>query len=214
MSSAALTLPPRSSTTQLRGRRSPRLILIGILAMCLGGLGAAVLYQQSTTSHRVLISTRTVLRGEVIKESDLRITEIAGAPIPAVDAHRLREVVGQTALLDIAEGSIVGPSSYGQVTVNAGTSQLGLRLTAGRVPVRELPAGTPVRIIGVAAKADVTSAAPIEASVTNAVVVTSPRATPDGAAVMLDVEVPADKVVLVAQLAAAERIVVVREPVR
>ncbi|HOB04044.1 MAG TPA: SAF domain-containing protein [Propionibacteriaceae bacterium] len=213
MSSAAPTLPPRGGTTQLRARRSPRLVLVGLLIMCLGGLGAAVLYASVTTSRPVLVANRTVVRGETIKESDLRITELGGARVAAVDANRLREVVGKVALLDIGEGSVLTPASYGQVSVNAGTSQLGLRLAPGRVPVRDMPAGTPVRIIGVPAKTDQAAAAS-DAFVTAATVVTSPQATPDGAAVMLDVEVPADKAVILAQLAAADRLVVVREPVK
>ena len=214
MSVAAPTLPPRTPTTQLRARRNPRLILVGVLTMCLGGLGAAVLFDQATSTRPVLSTTRTVVRGETIKEADLRIVEIGGAGVTAVDAGRLRDVVGQVALTDMADGSLVAPTAFGQLKVNAGTSQVGLRLTPGRVPVREMPAGTPVRLVGVAAKADQTSAAPGDAFVTSAVVVTAPRPTPDGTGVMLDVEIPADKAVVVAQLAAADRVVVVREPVK
>ncbi len=212
MSAAAPTLPPRNGSAQLRARRSPRLILAGLLAMCLGGLGAAVLYQSATTTHPVLVATRTITRGETIAAGDLRVVELGGAPVAAVDAAKQREVVGQVAVLDIAVGSVLTPGSYGQVTVNPGTSQVGLRLTPGRVPVRDMPAGTPVRIVGVSAKGDQTGVT--ETFVAFGVVVTSPRPTPDGTGVMLDVEVAADKAVTIAQLAAADRVVVIREPVR
>ncbi len=214
MSAAAPSLPPRSGSAQLRARRSPRLILAGLLAMCLGGLGAVFLYQSTTATQPVLVATRTIARGEAIQAADLRVVDIGGSRLAAVEATKLRDVVGQIAILDIANGSVVAPGSYGQVRVTAGTSQVGLRLTPGKVPVRDLPAGTPVRIIGVPAKAEQASAAPVESFVTSATVVTSPRPTPDGTAVMLDVEVAADKAVLVAQLAAADRVVIIREPVK
>ncbi len=189
-------------------------MLIGLLAMCLGGLGAAYLYSQASSSTPVLVATRTVARGEVIKDTDLRVAEIGGgASVTAVDAARIREVVGQVAILDLAEGSLVTPGSYGQVTVRSGTSQLGLRLAPGRIPIRDMPAGTPVRIIGVPAKTDA-SAAAADAFVTTAVVVTAPRATADGTAIVLDIELASDKAVAVAQLAAADRIVLTREPVK
>lgn len=189
-------------------------MLAGLLAMCLGGLGAVVLYNQATTSRPVLVATRTIPRGETIKQSDLRVADVAGSGVASVEAERLSEVIDQVALLDIAEGTMLTPVSFGQTKVRVGTSQIGLRLTPGRVPVREMPAGTPVRLVAVAAKSDQGSAPPGEILVATATVVTAARATPDGSAVMLDVEVPADRAVVIAQLAAADRIVVVREPVK
>ena len=55
----------------VRPRRNLRWILIGVLAICLGGLGSAVLYSSVSNATSVLKVNRTIYRGEVIGAADL-----------------------------------------------------------------------------------------------------------------------------------------------
>ncbi len=184
-----------------------RLVVFGLLLACLGSLGAVTLYQRGTTSQPVLVATRTISRGEVIGRNDLRIVDVSvGEGLRFVPAGSQTEVVGQVALVDLADGSPLTPGSYGKAVVAAGMVHIGLRLAAGRLPVRDLPAGTPVRLIGVSTKDGATGE-----NVGTGVVVTSPRATSDGAASVLDIAVRSELAIVVAQLAATDRLVVVRE---
>lgn len=207
-------LPSRPPGTQLRARRNPRWIVIGLMAMALGGLGAGALYAQAADVQSVLVAGRTIPRGEVIQASDLKVVDVQGtAGLRTVGQERLGEIAGTVAVVDVAEGSLVTPQSFGRAAVAAGTVQIGLRLAPGRIPVREMPAGTPVRLIGVAAKTTgAPDAEPAGAPfVVGAVIATAPRATADQAAFVLDVAVAADAATTVAQLAAADRIVLIRE---
>ncbi len=210
----APSLPPRPATTQLRARRSPRLLLIGLLAMVLGGLGAAILYDRATTTEQVIVTTRSIVRGEVITSGDLRVVDLnVRGGVAHVAAARMNEIAGQHALADLPEAALISEASYGQIDATPGHAQLGLRLTPGRVPVRPLQVGTKVRLVAVSTSDDKAPAeAAASAAVVPATVVTSPQASSDGSAVLLDVEVPSDQATLIAHLAAADKVVVVREP--
>ncbi len=203
------SLPARPAGAQLRPRRSPRLMLLGLLLACVGALGAVAIYQAGTSSQTVLVAARTISRGEVIQAADLRVVDVTGAPgLSVVPADSMGEAVGQVALIDVGEGALLTPGSFGKASVAEGTVQLGLRLTPGRLPVRDMPAGTRVRLIAVQTK-DATSGTGELVGV--ATVVTQPRETGDGAAFVLDVAVRADQGAAVAQLAASDRLVLVRE---
>ncbi len=177
-----------------------------MLAICLGGLGAAFLYTSVADAHSVLRVNRTVFRGEVIQAADLGSVSVGSAVgLTTVPADRAAELIGSTALVDLPNGSLVVPGSVGQVEVKPGTARIGLRLTPGRLPASPLPAGTPVLLVAVAKDSEDASPG---ASVV-AKVATSPVVQTDGAAV-LDVEVPAGEAERLARLAAAERLVLVR----
>jgi len=69
--------------------------------------------------------------------------------LETVPAERLGEIVGKTALTDLAAGGLLGPGSFGEPVVAAGAVRVGLRLDPGRLPNSSLPAGTGVRPIPV-----------------------------------------------------------------
>ncbi|MDO5287840.1 MAG: SAF domain-containing protein [Actinomycetia bacterium] len=199
-------LPPRPAGTQLRARRSPRLIVLGVLLACLGALGAVAVYQTGTTAQPVLVMRHTVNRGDVIPQGHVQAVDVTvAAGMRVVPAASMSEVVGKVALTDLEEGSLVTPDSFGAHVVEPETVQVGLRLGPGRLPVRSMPPGTRVNLIGLGDAAAAEALGP-------GTVVTAARETPDGAAQVLDVSVAVDVATKVAQLAANDRLVVVRVP--
>lgn len=198
----------RPSDVRVRARRSPRLIALGILLACLGGLAGAMLLTTSTRTASVVVMARSVARGDTLRPGDLGVVTIGPAPgvrtVPSADLSRL---VGRTARVDLPEGSLPGPDAVGDLVVPADYSQVGLKLEAGRVPVSALPPGTTVQLVPVSATAsDPTPQGPP----ITAVVVSSPTPNESGSSVVLDIAVAADQAVGVAQLAARGELAVVR----
>lgn len=195
-------------TTRVRARRNLRLVAIGVLAICVGGLGAAWLYSSLSGAQSVVMVTRTVYRDQVITDADLGVVALPSAPgIETVPGESLAAVVGQTALTDLVAGSVLSPRSFGAPAVEAGASRLGLRLAPGRLPASELPPGTPVLLVAVSRD---TSEPPPGASVVGRIASLATE-LPDGAT-LIDVSVPREQAERVARLAAADQLVVVRQP--
>lgn len=196
----------------LRPRRSPRLVMIGMLVACLGALAASVAWTQTTKAAPVVVMVGDVARGEVVEAADLGVANVGTPPgVESFPAERLSELVGKHALVDLPAGALVGTRSVGDPATAGGTSQLGLKLAAGRLPTSTLPAGTRVLLVPVQA-ADGGSAAPADPGEgIEAVVVQQPTVLPDGATWVLDVSVADDQAVRVARLAASDALVVVRQ---
>lgn len=195
-----------TESVKLRPRRNLRWILIGVLAICLGALGSAMLYTSVSDATTVLKVNRTIYRGEVIRPSDLGPVSLGThLGIDTVPAEQASALVGRTALTDIPAGSLLAPGSIGQPEVAAGYSRLGLKLNPGQVPVSLLPAGTPVLLVPTTAANDgKESGASIRATVSVA-----PQTLADGST-SLEVTVADRDSDQVARLAAAGRIVVVK----
>lgn len=190
----------------LRARRNLRWMAVGLLAVCLGGLGAALLYANLSNAQSVITVTRTVYRDQVITAADLGVTSVVpAAGVDAVPADRIDEVVGRTALLDLAEGSLLTPRGYGEPAVEAGSVRLGLRLAAGRLPSAPMPPGTEVLLVPVGRDG---GEPPLGASVV-ARIATPAGVLPDGASIV-DVSVAASEAERVARLAANDQLVLVR----
>lgn len=200
------SLPARPEGVQLRARRSPRLIAIGVLCVCLGGLGAAYLYGTVTRSQQVVMVAQTVQRGEVIDRADLAIVTIGAAPgVRTVSANQLDDVVGKSALLDLAQGSLLVGEAVGSPLIVANTSQVGLKLPAGRIPTGLLPASS--NIILVEIEADKTT----PGRVFQGSLIAAPVSLGDGQTYVVDVRVASDIAPIVAVLAAQERIALIRQ---
>lgn len=212
MSQAIGADTPRTATREarLRRTRSPRLMAIGLLLTILGGLGSALLYSNASNSHPVVVMAQTVQRGETISRGDLTVTTIGGAPgVTTVPSSDMEGLVGQEALADLPAGSLPAAQSVGRAAVAPNTVQLGLRLEAGRLPVRTMPAGTPVTLV---ALRDTSSpdAKNVDYRV-RAQVATAAQEASDGTAWLMDVAVPSLAAEQVAKLAATDRLVVVRQ---
>jgi hypothetical protein len=196
------------TTTPVRARRNLRLIMSGVLAICLGGLGAAMLYANLANAQSVIAVTRTVYRDQLITTEDLAVISLATAPgLETVSASRISDVVGRTALTDLTAGSALSPRSFGEPPVEVGVSRLGVKLAPGRMPGTPLPPGTQVLLVAVARDG---GDPPAGASVMGRVASTASD-LPDGSAV-LDITVPQAEAERIARLAAGDQLVVVRQP--
>ena len=65
--------PPR-----IAGRRNPRWIALGVVALCLGGLLSYMIYAQVAAQSAVVAMAATVDRGAVIQATDLTTTTVSG----------------------------------------------------------------------------------------------------------------------------------------
>ncbi|MGJ6981667.1 SAF domain-containing protein [Aestuariimicrobium soli] len=201
----------RSTQAALRPRRSPRLVIIGLLVACLGALGAAVAWTQTTRAEPVVVLVADVARGEIVEAADLGVANVGTPPgVESFPAERLQELIGKHALVDLPAGVLVGAGSIGDPVTPAGTSQLGLKLAAGRLPTSPLPAGTTVLLVPVAAPGAEKSTSQLGDAIP-ATVVAQPQQLPDGATWVLDVSVADGQAVTVARLAATDALVVVRQ---
>ena len=198
----------RLGTSQVRNRRNLRWMAVGVLAVCLGGLGAALLYGNLSNAHTVVVVKRTVYRDQVITAADLGATSAVPAlGVETLSSDQLDTVVGRTALSDLVEGSLLSPRSYGEPVVEAGSVRIGLRLAPGRLPSAAMPPGTEVLLVPVGRDG---AEPPVGASVT-ARIATAAAVLPDGASIV-DVSVPAAEGERVVRLAANEQLALVRLP--
>jgi hypothetical protein len=192
--------------SQVRARRNLRWMAVGVLAVCLGGLGAALLYGNLSNAQSVLTVKRTVYRDQVITADDLGVTSAVPATgVETVSTERLEEVVGRTALSDLVEGSLLSPRGYGEAVVEVGSVRIGLRLAAGRLPSAPMPPGTGVLLVPVGRDG---GEPPAGASVA-ARMATAAAGLPDGAWIV-DVSVAATEAERIARLAASDQLVLVR----
>ncbi|GAB3746381.1 SAF domain-containing protein [Microlunatus parietis] len=206
----AQTSPP----PRLPGRRNPKWIALGVIAICLGALLSYLIYAKVAAESSVLIMTRTVYRGSVIAAEDLATVTVSGTGVGnALPAGRAADLVGQTAVYDLVAGSIVPAGAIGEVIIPAeGRTVVGIRLVEGRAPATGLlHPGAAVRLIAIppqGAEPDFTDQH--TGSAYPALVV---DATPgaDGMSVLVNVDVPADQAAAVALLAAQDRLAAVRD---
>ena len=74
------------------GRRNPKWIALGIVALCLGGLLSYVIYARVATETAVVAVASTVYRGEVIERDDLTTITLQGRTmaqaVPAAELDR------------------------------------------------------------------------------------------------------------------------------
>jgi hypothetical protein len=93
----------------------------------------------------------SVRRGELVEDTHLRVTYIgADAPVAHLDEADRERLVGQAALVDLGEGTIVTPEQFGEpasVTA-AGDGTVGLTLEAGQLPTLPLAIGDRVSVVG------------------------------------------------------------------
>jgi len=192
----------------VRSRLDLRWLVAGVLALCVGGLGAALLYSNASSAASVITIKQTVYRDQIITTEDLGVISLA-VPIglDTVPAERLAEIVGKTAIIDLPAGGILTPAEFGEPVVPLGNVRLGLRLDAGRLPSSAVEPGASVLLVPVGRDG---GEAPSGGSVP-ATIATTPRLQTDGSTVV-DVTLSAEEGTRVAQLAAAGQITVLRVP--
>jgi hypothetical protein len=205
--------PPAPITPEparMPGRRNPKWIALGIVALCLGGLLSYVIYSRVASETAVVAVANTVYRGGLIDREDLTTITLQGTSLAqAVPARELDNLVGQRAAFDLAEGSVVVSSA---VTANAvpavGRAVVGLKLAMGRVPTSLLVPSSDLRLVALPPEDGGTDKLTGDAFIAR-VIDQSPGA--DGATILLNVDVSAAQAPTIALLAAQDRIAVVRD---
>lgn len=138
-------------TGSVRPKRRWSLLVGGLLLILVCAGIFAVVQLSGDARVQVLAVARPVAAGQVISAEDLRVVGVVpDASVPLVRATRLTEIVGQTAAVPLAEGTLLaeaqlGPASWPQ----AGQAVVAVALKPGRVP-SGLAAGSHVRIVTVA----------------------------------------------------------------
>jgi hypothetical protein len=199
--------PPR-----MPGRRSPKWIALGIVALCLGGLLSYMIYVRVASEVAVVAAARTVYRGEMIEQRDLTTTTLRGGSLPqAVPAAKLTDLVGKRAGFDLIEGSIIPLTAIVAEAIPAeGRTIVGLKLAPGRAPGNLLLPSSLVRLIALPAVTDGSTTDKLAGSIfVGRVIDQFPAA--DGTSIMVNVDVEAGAAPTIAMLAAQDRIAIVRD---
>jgi hypothetical protein len=205
-------LPTTPQPTRMPGRRNPKWIALGIVALCLGGLLSYMIYAQVASESAVVVAAHTVYRGETIEQSDLATITLRGGSLPhAIPATRLGDLVGKRAAFDLVEGSAIPSTAIVEEAVPAeGRAIVGLKLAPGRAPGNLLLPSSLVRLIALPTGADGSTADRLAGSIfIGRVIDQSPAA--DGTSIMVNVDVDAGAAPTIAMLAAQDRIAIVRD---
>jgi Flp pilus assembly protein CpaB len=199
--------PPR-----LPGRRNPKWIALGVVALCLGGLLSYVIYARIASEAAVVVAAHTVYRGETLEQSDLATITLRGGSMPhTIPAAQLNDLVGKRTAFDLVEGSVISSTAITDSAIpREGRAAIGLKLTPGRAPGNLLLPGTRVRLIAMPAAADSSTADKLAGSIFVGSVIDQSQAA-DGMSVLVNVEVDAGAAPTIATLAAQDRVAVVRD---
>jgi hypothetical protein len=205
--------PKSTPAPPMPGRRNPKWIALGVVALCLGALLSYVIYARVAHQAEVVAIASTVHRGETVKQSDLTTVNLSSeAGVKVVLASELSGLVGRKAVYDLVAGSLLPVGAVADVVEpQTGHAVVGIRLVSGRAPSGLLPAGSPLRLIALPPS----GADPgFNDQYVGRTIISrqiSQVDGADGASVVLNVDVPADQAPVVALLAAQERLAVVRD---
>jgi SAF domain len=205
--SSVTAQPPR-----MPGRRNPKWIALGIVALCLGGLLSYMIYARVASETAVVAAAHTVYRGETIEQGDLTTIRVRGGSLPqTVPATRLADLVGKRAAYDLIEGSVIPSSAVvEEATPAEGRAIVGLKLAPGRAPGNLLLPSSVVRLIALPAAADGSTTDKLTGSIfVGRVIDQSPAA--DGTSILVNVDVEVGAAPTIATLGAQDRIAIVRD---
>jgi hypothetical protein len=208
-STAASGTPP---PPRMPGRRNPKWIALGVVALCLGGLLSYMIYVRVASEVAVVAAAHTVYRGETVEQTDLTTITLRGGSLPqAVPAAKLTDLVGKRARFDLIEGSIIPLTAIVADVIPAeGRTIVGLKLAPGRAPGNLLLPSSLVRLIALPAVTDESTTDKLAgSSFVGRVIDQAPAA--DGTSIMVNVDVEAGAAPTIAMLAAQDRIAIVRD---
>jgi SAF domain len=210
---ASTALPVTPQPPRMPGRRNPKWIALGIVALCLGGLLSYVIYARVASETAVVAAAHTVYRGETIEQGDLTTITLRSGSLPqTVPAARLTDLVGKRAGFDLIEGSVIPSTALvAEAIPTEGRAIVGLKLAPGRAPGNSLllPSAL-VRLIALPAAADDSTTDKLAGSIFVGRVIDQSSAA-DGTSIMVNVDVEAAAAPTIAMLAAQDRIVIVRD---
>jgi hypothetical protein len=205
-------LPVTPQLPRMPGRRNPKWIALGIIALCLGGLLSYMIYARVASESAVVVAAHTVYRGEAIEQTDLATITLRGGSLPhAIPAAQLGDLLGKRAAFDLVEGSVIPSTAIVEEAIpSQGRAIVGLKLAPGRAPGNLLLPSSAIRLIALPAAAEDSAGDSLSGSIfIGRVIDQSPAA--DGTSIMVNVDVEAGAAPTIAMLAAQDRIAIVRD---
>jgi hypothetical protein len=123
--------------------------LFAILLTVGAGLLFALLYINAGDRVPVVAMARDVARGQALSRDDLTEVRVAAdANVALVPAGEIDDLVGQTASVDLAEGSLLTRGQVGEtIGLPDGFTETGVTVGAGDVPFTDLRPGMTVAVV-------------------------------------------------------------------
>lgn len=210
-----MTIPPTGTLHHVTPKRqwSRGLVLAAVALLAVAGLAAWFVVNQVQTQNRVVHVLNNIARGEQIQTGDLgEITVGSVRGVSTVPADQLPTLIGKRVTVDLMKGTLLPQGAATDTTIPApGKTVVGIRLVPGRIMTGQIPPQSRLRLVITApenaqpgTKAD-TGHKEIEA-----VLIRSEPAL-DGAATLINVEVPEELAADVARFAAANRLAAVQD---
>jgi hypothetical protein len=138
--------PPRAPRAR---RRSPAVLALAVALVAAGGLGGAVLYNETGQRTAVLALAQNVPAGQTITASDLTVAHISLDPaLSPVGAASLENVVGMRATTNLMTGQFLTASDLTRASlVQADQQVVGIAVKDVQLPTQPLEPGTHVMIV-------------------------------------------------------------------
>jgi hypothetical protein len=195
------------------GRRNPKWIALGVVALCLGALLSYVIYSRVADQTSVVAVVTTVHRGQTVTAADLTSVRLSGGvEVGVVPASQLHDLVGRRAVYDLVGGSLLPVGAVADVVVpRTGHAVVGVRLVSGRAPSGEIPPGSPLRLVALPPAGAEVGFTDEYSGRTILAREISQVSGADGTSIVVNVDVGAAQAPVVALLASQERLAIVRD---
>jgi len=141
----------RISSPVPRIRRSPLLVVAGVVLVIAGALVSVGIYTNLGKTQEVIAIVSPVARGEQIQRTDLTTVQVGFDPIlTPVPASEINQIVGQYAIADLIPGTFLSSNAVGErVSPGQGSAEVGIALMDGEYPDDGLMPGDEVSLIAV-----------------------------------------------------------------
>ncbi|WP_191838931.1 SAF domain-containing protein [Catellatospora chokoriensis] len=192
-------------------------LVVSLLLVVVSAGGFALWQTSAETRTQVLAVARPVAAGQVLSRADLRTVQVdVAAGISLVRASELPTLIGLTAAVPLAQGSLLTRSQLGPAEFPAaGKAVVAVGIAAGRLP-QGVVAGTRVRLVAGAAEPAVPAPSPALGAVSAEPVEATVLAVVDGVdgtgTIVVSVLVDSADGVRVAAMAGASVVIVGGQP--
>lgn len=211
-SSAASEINPTlaATRTQVKARRRPMLIAGGVGLILVAGLASLYIVDQIQTQNTVVAVRTDIPRGQTIKATDLTTTTVGSIPnLSSVPASQISSLVGQSAQVDLKAGALLPNGAVGPEKLpTKGRSIVGISLASGRIMTGTITPGSKLRLVIIPPANGSDSQT---GQVYQATMVETSTSTIQGTGQVVNVEVPADEAPTIGTMAAANRVVVIKD---
>ncbi len=152
--------PPMGLRRGPRPRRSPAMLILGVVLAASGAIGSVALYTSIGQTQEIVAVANAVYRGEQIERSDLLIVHMRVDPtLTVVPGSDIDQVVGTYAHFELVPGSTLSTAAFSsQMPPSAGQTEVGIVLNEGRFPNNDLRPGDDVRLVNCSTSIQTTAA--------------------------------------------------------